>query len=1185
MWTVLQCTATLYAGNQWPPVRFVPLEGSRNFDDINALLLDKNDFLWFSCNQGLIRYDGSDYLRVMPDTINGNLPSVKITALFEDSNSTIWVGTANNGLYYYEYKTDRYTRLQEVNPGIASAKWPAIHDLQELNGNLLIAADSVLNVYNLLSKKLTSIYFRTSDRKNVQIVKCLPDPVRKNILWVFTSGGLFELNLADNKYNLSHSYGASRDELGNYLKTLHLTPQGVVYTATKNKGLIEFTPALRSLKIYPFSDRPSPVYSTNNIDGIYGTNEQFLYIATQDSGLALFDVNTKAYKFLKQDNFPESDFFRIAVTAFGGNGTKLALATQNKGIFLLNSLTSNYTVYPLLSDYNKVPGTLYARSLYADPLSKKIYVGSFFGDGLYINDMVNGQIRSFPFIKNKPRQEALVINHIYKDDNGLIWLASHRNGILIFDSTQQQIIKAAERFPVLETVLAETIYSIHQSKDRQLYFSVSGEGLIRMNAEQNKIEKFSHDPGDTNSLASNKLFGERLVETTDGNLWVPYMGGISVFEPSRGSFYHFVAEPGKHNSIAKAFWYSVAQDDSNYVYIGTNNGVYRILPGARTINGALHIAEKDGLLHNQVYSIVKDKRGMLWITCRNGISCYNPSTRTCRNFTYQSGLPQKTLMAPMYHADDGKIYHGGVEKFFVFNPEELLSEAEDTRVWFTSFKVYDQEKLPGLLLNNINRVDLSHKENFFSFSFTHPGNFYPDGIRYSCMLIGIENEWQDLGKRNYKSYTNIAPGQYTFKVRAANKNGTWSNNVKQVIIVVNPPFWKTPWFISLCVVAAAFAGYRLYRFLTQKYETQKTLNRFITALYGKTTPEEIFRSIAYNCIHQLGFTDCVVYQVDEERRVLVQKAAAGPKSPEGFEIINPMEIPLGKGIVGTVAITGKTEIVNNTASDIRYIVDDEKRYSEIAVPILVDGTVYGIIDSEHRQKRFYKNHHRYILESIANICAIRITKYLTEEKLRSKIARDLHDDMGSTLSSINIISKMALQNNDNDAMAKEYLLRIKDNSGRMLESMSDIVWAINPANDTGEKLVLRMKEFAAEILEPLNIGYTFRELGDFSNTLLNLNQRKDFYLVYKEAINNSAKYSQCTEIEIEITKSQERVSLKVKDNGIGFDKSNMRLGNGIKNMEARATAMKAELTLAAEQGVGVTIYLDVPVYKNNSSHD
>ncbi len=153
--------------------------------------------------------------------------------------------------------------------------------------------------------------------------------------------------------------------------------------------------------------------------------------------------------------------------------------------------------------------------------------------------------------------------------------------------------------------------------------------------------------------------------------------------------------------------------------------------------------------------------------------------------------------------------------------------------------------------------------------------------------------------------------------------------------------------------------------------------------------------------------------------------------------------------------------------------------SEITVPILVDGEVYGVIDSEHPRKGFYKKHHRYILQSIADICAIRIAKYLAEEKLRSKIARDLHDDMGSTLSSINIISKMALQNNDNDAMAKEYLLKIKDNSGRMLESMSDIVWAINPANDTVEKVILRMKEFTAEMLEPLNISLHFQRKRRF----------------------------------------------------------------------------------------------------------
>src|SRR4030095_3994566 len=190
--------------------------------------------------------------------------------------------------------------------------------------------------------------------------------------------------------------------------------------------------------------------------------------------------------------------------------------------------------------------------------------------------------------------------------------------------------------------------------------------------------------------------------------------------------------------------------------------------------------------------------------------------------------------------------------------------------------------------------------------------------------------------------------------------------------------------------------------LLQKLKTEKLVSAFATSLYGQNTIDDILWDISKNCVKKLGFTDCVVYEKDDQRNVLIQRAAFGPKNPNGHDILNSIEIELGKGIVGSVAQTGKAEIIRNTKKDHRYIVDDEIRLSEITVPIFVDGKVFGIIDSEHPRKNFFNAYDLRLLKKIAAICAERIFKYLTEEKLRSKIARDLHDNMGSALSSISV---------------------------------------------------------------------------------------------------------------------------------------------------------------------------------------
>lgn len=155
---------------------------------------------------------------------------------------------------------------------------------------------------------------------------------------------------------------------------------------------------------------------------------------------------------------------------------------------------------------------------------------------------------------------------------------------------------------------------------------------------------------------------------------------------------------------------------------------------------------------------------------------------------------------------------------------------------------------------------------------------------------------------------------------------------------------------------------------------------FSRSIFRRNTTEDILWDIARNCIQKLGFEDCVIYLVDKDRHVLVQKAAYGPKNIDYVQIAEPIEINIGEGIVGTVAQTGESELILNCAEDPRYIVDDAARLSELCVPIIHDNKVIGVIDSEHPLPDFYTTEHKEILESIAIICATKIAMTLVEEE-------------------------------------------------------------------------------------------------------------------------------------------------------------------------------------------------------------
>ena len=208
----------------------------------------------------------------------------------------------------------------------------------------------------------------------------------------------------------------------------------------------------------------------------------------------------------------------------------------------------------------------------------------------------------------------------------------------------------------------------------------------------------------------------------------------------------------------------------------------------------------------------------------------------------------------------------------------------------------------------------------------------------------------------------------------------------------------------------------------------------------------------------------------------------------------------------------------------------------------------------------------------------RIVKLLAVERIRNKVARDLHDDVGSTLSTINILSSMAKTKLLTDPVkTSEYISKITNNSQQMMEAMDDIVWSIKPDNDNMQKIVARMREYASSILEPKDIDIEFKIDNRIFDLKLNMETRRDVFLVFKEAVNNSAKYSHCTKVDIKITTENKKLLVNIIDNGTGFDIQTADYGNGLGNMEKRAETLNGSIRIESKESIGTEISLTIPV--------
>jgi len=208
----------------------------------------------------------------------------------------------------------------------------------------------------------------------------------------------------------------------------------------------------------------------------------------------------------------------------------------------------------------------------------------------------------------------------------------------------------------------------------------------------------------------------------------------------------------------------------------------------------------------------------------------------------------------------------------------------------------------------------------------------------------------------------------------------------------------------------------------------------------------------------------------------------------------------------------------------------------------------------------------------------KLRRELEQEQLRNRLSRDLHDDIGSTLSSINILSRTAQFSLDKteSSKIKTALEKINERSQRLLTNMSDIIWNIKTNNDFLEELVSRMREYAGSILEAKNIDFNFIFPETDKVHKLSMNEKNNLYMIFKEAVNNLAKYSEATFVEISLTILNNQLIMKIQDDGKGFDENNLSHKGGLHNMKYRTEDMKGTISITSIKGTGTSVKLIIP---------
>ena len=266
--------------------------------------------------------------------------------------------------------------------------------------------------------------------------------------------------------------------------------------------------------------------------------------------------------------------------------------------------------------------------------------------------------------------------------------------------------------------------------------------------------------------------------------------------------------------------------------------------------------------------------------------------------------------------------------------------------------------------------------------------------------------WQQLGNQPSFSISNLSPGTYRIQVKCSSLNNRWPTQIKEISIVVLPPFWMERWFIALLasiifMLTYLFVQWRIDTIrkneeekthiqklkaddYKNQFELEQISNYFSSSLAGKKTEEEVLWDVTHNLMGRLNYEDCIIYLWNEDKTKMVQRAAYGPKGKPEIISENVFEVLPGQGIVGQVIETRQPILVNDTRKDSRYRVDDAFRLSEVSVPIIHNDELLGVLDSEHSLPNYYSERDIKILTTIATLIGNKLKQIESEQSLEAK---------------------------------------------------------------------------------------------------------------------------------------------------------------------------------------------------------
>ncbi|QJB31916.1 response regulator [Chitinophaga oryzae] len=791
---------------QVAPYNFSKLDiySGLSHNQVTAILKDTDGFLWFGTVSGLNRYDGYT-CKVLRSRQNDStaLTDNYVLSLYELPDEKMWVAT-KGGPSVYDSHTERFTA--NANAYLKSLGLP--------EGNIYNITKGPNGRYWFLYENGDLFLYARQQAKKINTnatgkIIAVREAATGS-LWMLQQNGVLQQYDISSGKTVSTFTAVQQQAKDHPPANLFIDSDGDIWLWSFAYGAYLFRPQDNSVR--PFNENSAPSrLSSGLVSQIVQDNDGLIWIATDHGGIALVDKkkNFHTTYLLNDPKNPQSLGQNSINALYKDDNGILWAGTYKQGVNYLNSNILQFPHYHHQeADASSLPYDDVNR--FVEDKQGNLWIGTN-GGGLLYFDRKNNTFRQY---QHDPRNPNSISNNVIVslclDHQNVLWIGTYFGGLNSFDGKKFTRYRHSDQDT--SSLADDKVWEVYEDKDRRLWVGTWGAGLDLLDRKTGRFTHFFQErTGNQSSNYISALMGDRK-----GNLWTGTTYGIMVFSPDRKKITTYRHSSDK-KSLSSNNVICFLEDSKGRVWVGTHEGLN--LFNEQTGDFEL-FTMADGLPDNIILNILEDNSQRLWLSTPSGLCSAMPLQKG-KNITLSVvGYDESNNLQNREFNDNaalktsaGELIFGGPSGFNIINSSQVAKTVNRSKLVFTGLQILNTNIRPGETFNGrvvleqslskLGSIDLKYRENVFSIEFASLDYGHKAHYRYAYTLEGFNTDWlyADGGQRK-ATYTNLDPGHYTFKVKALNSDGSWSDPIS-LKIHVEPPFWRTPFAFAIYLLTAA----------------------------------------------------------------------------------------------------------------------------------------------------------------------------------------------------------------------------------------------------------------------------------------------------------------------------------------------------------------------------------------------